>query len=489
MIKNDRQYRITRAEAQKFQSALATLEAQPLRPDSHPLLQKAEQDALRSQLEDLRSQIREYEALRDGKTTFIDVRSLSDLPRALVQARIAAGFSQKVLADRLGLKEQQIQRYEASDYAGVSISRLQDVCQALGLNVHEELFLPTPAFSPSKLFQRLNEIGLEKDFVLKRFVPASMAHTTKSGQHAEPASLAFHATTVASHIFGWTPAAILGTDRLWLDQGVLGAARFKLTAQAEEKKLSAYTIYAHYLALQLLSVIVDLPNKPIPTDPQQFRLQVLGAYGSLTFTNVLRYIWQLGIPVLPLNDPGAFHGACWRVNGRNVIVLKQQTRSLARWLFDLLHETSHAATDPADLERTVMESPEISEERRDSPEEQTASRFAGDVLLDGRAEEIAEKCVQATKRSRGPGSLQLLKSVVPAIASQEGVSTPALANYLAFRLSLQGENWWGAATNLQPQDENPWQQARDVLLEHINITRLKGIDRELLLLALSDKEA
>jgi hypothetical protein len=30
----------------------------------------------------------------------------------------------------------------------------------------------------------------------------------------------------------------------------------------------------------------------------------------------------MGIPVLPLSDRGAFHGATWRIQGRNVIVLK-----------------------------------------------------------------------------------------------------------------------------------------------------------------------
>ena len=68
------------------------------------------------------------------------------------------------------------------------------------------------------------------------------------------------------------------------------------------------------------------------------RQAVLSTYGAITFEHTLRYVWSLGIPVLPLRDPGAFHGACWRIDGRNIIVLKQRTLSLARWLADLLHE-------------------------------------------------------------------------------------------------------------------------------------------------------
>ena len=68
--------------------------------------------------------------------------SFAELPRALIQSRIALGLSQKELAERLGLKEQQIQRYEATEYAGASVQRVQEVIQALGLQVREEVVLP-----------------------------------------------------------------------------------------------------------------------------------------------------------------------------------------------------------------------------------------------------------------------------------------------------------------------------------------------------------
>jgi len=81
-----------------------------------------------------------------------------------------------------------------------------------------------------------------------------------------------------------------------------------------------------------------------------------------------------------------------------------------------------------------------------------------------------------------------LKAVVPKIADQENVSVDALANYMAFRLSLQGENWWGAANNLQVSSTVPWQTARDFLLERANFADLNEVDRNLLLQALSNTE-
>ena len=130
MIKNERQYRITRAKAEKFASALGEL-SKSRRGGTHLLLLKAEEGALRSQLVDLQAQIGEYDALRSGRVPAPDLASFSNVPEALIRARIAKGLSQKELAERLGLKEQQIQRYEASDYASASLSRIREVIDAL----------------------------------------------------------------------------------------------------------------------------------------------------------------------------------------------------------------------------------------------------------------------------------------------------------------------------------------------------------------------
>ena len=57
---------------------------------------------------------------------------MSELPRLLIKARIARGLSQKSLAGRLGLKEQQNQMYEASEYASASLARVRSVAEVLG---------------------------------------------------------------------------------------------------------------------------------------------------------------------------------------------------------------------------------------------------------------------------------------------------------------------------------------------------------------------
>jgi ribosome-binding protein aMBF1 (putative translation factor) len=139
MIKNERQYLITRAQAKKFKEAIAALENKA--NDTHPLLAKAQRDALESQLAELNAQLEEYEKLRAGKLRKLKKSSFQDLPIELIRARIAKGITQKDLAKKLGVKEQQIQRYEETDYASASLTRVNEVIKALEIEVKEEITL------------------------------------------------------------------------------------------------------------------------------------------------------------------------------------------------------------------------------------------------------------------------------------------------------------------------------------------------------------
>ena len=121
----------------------------------------------------------------------------------------------------------------------------------------------------------------------------------------------------------------------------------------------------------------------------------------------------------------------------------------------------------------------MSDARRKSADEAKADRFAGDVMLAGRAEQLVEKCVDVAK-----GSVERLKSAVPQVAKQSGVSTEALANYMAFRLSLQGINWRGTPTNLQENGVAMLCSPRDVLLKRARLVQMNAVDRDLPLRAL-----
>ena len=139
MITNERQYLITQTQAAKFREALAVPKSEGL----HAKALKAMRDGARSQLNELEEQIAEYEALRAGTLVSFKVDSITGIGEALVKARIIRNLTHKALAERMDLAEQQIQRYEATRYAGVSIERLQAVADALKLRVNEVFTLET----------------------------------------------------------------------------------------------------------------------------------------------------------------------------------------------------------------------------------------------------------------------------------------------------------------------------------------------------------
>jgi ribosome-binding protein aMBF1 (putative translation factor) len=128
MIQNERQYRITKANLEKFQAALETLEATR---NLHPVARRAQQGAITSEIEVMRAELREFESLQDGQAFPLDVDAVLALPENLIRARIAAGLSHKDLAGRLGLKEQQIQRYESTAYRTASLERVMQIAAAI----------------------------------------------------------------------------------------------------------------------------------------------------------------------------------------------------------------------------------------------------------------------------------------------------------------------------------------------------------------------
>jgi len=143
MIMNEREYRITKAQLERFRRALRKHASEPRDDSVRPALHKAEAKAMASQIDKLRRRVTEYETLVAGKIKVIMLDSFDELPIAFIEARIAAGLTQKGLAERLGLKEQQIQRYEATRYAAASFSRMRELAKALGVRVHEEVLLPS----------------------------------------------------------------------------------------------------------------------------------------------------------------------------------------------------------------------------------------------------------------------------------------------------------------------------------------------------------
>lgn len=155
MIYSDKQYGVSMTELSKLRTALIAAEAQE---GDRTWLQKAEIDALRSQIADIESEMSEYDLLKSRQITFSKSYALEALPSVLVQARIAAGLSQTDLAEKLGMKPQQIQRYEATNYMGASLGRLIEVSRVLGVKSSGTFESASPKGSSVFAWNDVNDI-------------------------------------------------------------------------------------------------------------------------------------------------------------------------------------------------------------------------------------------------------------------------------------------------------------------------------------------
>lgn len=56
---------------------------------------------------------------------------IENLPEMLIEERRRLGLTQKQVADKLGMKEQQIQRYEATHYQSANLKRIHEIAKAI----------------------------------------------------------------------------------------------------------------------------------------------------------------------------------------------------------------------------------------------------------------------------------------------------------------------------------------------------------------------
>jgi HTH-type transcriptional regulator/antitoxin HigA len=138
MITNERQYKITKNQLIKMNEAINSLKSKKLQLKSDAeFFANVEIDALLSEKVNLEKQILEYEKLKSGIVNVFKGLTLAELPKILIEARIAKNLSQHKLAALVGVKEQQIQRYEAQQYSVTSFARISKIAEVLELNITE----------------------------------------------------------------------------------------------------------------------------------------------------------------------------------------------------------------------------------------------------------------------------------------------------------------------------------------------------------------
>jgi HTH-type transcriptional regulator / antitoxin HigA len=207
MITNEKQFRSTRTVVGRLKDALQGI-AEQANVTGLSDLMKIERDALSSQIEELEADLALYESLSSGSVKDFTANSLNELPDILIKARISRGMSQKDLAEFLGLKEQQVQRYEAEGYRSASLDRLIQVADALGVKMQKRAELvgskslesvdpqTWQAFPVAEMYRR----GWFEDFAgslaQARMAAAELVPSFLRTTYASYASPAFHRKSV-----------------------------------------------------------------------------------------------------------------------------------------------------------------------------------------------------------------------------------------------------------------------------------------------------
>ena len=85
----------------------------------------------------MQAEVEEYHRIRAGELPVI--HSFSDIGRLLIAIRIWKGWSQKQLADALGVSAAQVCRDERNEYFGIAVDRVQKILDVFAEPITIEL--------------------------------------------------------------------------------------------------------------------------------------------------------------------------------------------------------------------------------------------------------------------------------------------------------------------------------------------------------------
>lgn len=135
VILNEREAREARATAIELNDLLSSARTfEPTVAGLPPKVAEGFRNAIRTERDELETLIRAYDAAKAGDFRDLERRAVNDPGLTLIVARIARGMTQKELARKLGLKEQQVQRYEADRYSSISLANFRRIANFLGVD-------------------------------------------------------------------------------------------------------------------------------------------------------------------------------------------------------------------------------------------------------------------------------------------------------------------------------------------------------------------
>ncbi|MEW9702279.1 hypothetical protein [Paenibacillus sp. SI8] len=466
MIKNDFELEITNEQLEQFKLTLLNLENDDTIRQLSTKKQAIYRTAVEGEIENLQMQIQQYILLKSGEVSALNANQATDLPKLLINYRIAKGITENEMASLLGVSESELMEHEENLFSDTDPRLIASMVGILKIEVPESLI----QFLSNKYARIVT--NLKKN--IKSLYVSLLPQELKENYNLTDGYLKLY--TVIKRVFGDQSDTILFGGIMNSNQ--LVSVRYKVPKGAKTELVYTYTSYASHIA-RIVSNTIEAPQLLLTTDPVQFKKDILTKYGEFNLESCVNHIWDLGIPIIPLKIKGGFHGACWRFSGNNVIVLKQQINSSAKWLFDLLHEYWHATQEPDSLERDVVDISETLLRTNDEQEELDANKFAIDVIFDGKSQELLDQCYSIAGKS-----IANLKNSVIRVAALNKIDLSSLANLVAYDASTKGGNWWGTAQNLQNPDDT-FSVVRNILEDKLLLGNInEPLDREFIVNAL-----
>jgi HTH-type transcriptional regulator/antitoxin HipB len=132
MIKNEKQYIVTKKKLSGIYEGIDRIEAlkKPISATKKLILV-----SLKVMKEQMENEIHAFDLLKTSDSPLLNERSIDNLPELLIEFKIHSGMTQKEFSQKVGMKEQQIQRYEAENFNSISFKNLLKILHAIGLDI------------------------------------------------------------------------------------------------------------------------------------------------------------------------------------------------------------------------------------------------------------------------------------------------------------------------------------------------------------------
>lgn len=358
IILNEKEVREARARIFRLSEALNSERAmEPVVAGLPPEVVSQVSRMMKAERERLIQTVEAYEEAKETqKPTALKALVNHEPGLMLIVARISNGYSQKDLAWRLGVKEQQVQRWEAERYGPISLKNYNRVAALLGVRLSADM-PDQPVFR-----------GLDKviDDVSKSEIRKILKHGRDNGWFAKDFTEAELRRYIAENRIDFGSPGLLRTGLNVVDHTedvMLHAWRARVTSRAREAFAEVEDAHEP-LELKWMPELVRLSNDP---RGPLLAVKILASRGIVL-------IVEPQVPGLKID------GAAFIVDGRPVIGMTVRTDTVDNFWFTLMHELAHVTLhfstglavgfyDQTDQETSVDE------------QEEEANRFASNLLI------------------------------------------------------------------------------------------------------------